>query len=300
MKPRKILALLALASLVSTHALAADPAGCTDADLKLKDEAIQTLTRESAELKEKLKLLEGCSITSTSLAAKNLHKLKEIAADVKAQRQGLSEFEVYVKWMSGNMAGYTRYLAAGSVAAGFAKVLPIPYAGQASVFTKFVSNAAVSLAAASVSINRYLATSQQFITRVDLLDPAKPLDPAQVTSLVLFADQELLKGMVEVREQLAGTSELSASSLSFLESLSHYLGTTDEYWSKTKNLLKKDDKKEKSYLVESTASLKNKAAAFNGKLKLFDQTVKKDGPLIKSLLAYDDLIREIDTKVARK
>jgi hypothetical protein len=85
-----------------------------------------------------------------------------------------------------------------------------------------------------------------------------------------------------------------------LESLNHYVGSTDEYWLKTKSLLKSaDDKKEKSFLSESTTALRNKAQVFNGKFKLFDETVKKDAPLIKSLVAYDDLIREIDPKVAK-
>jgi hypothetical protein len=263
-----------------------------------QDEAVVALARENALLKDKLKLLE-CSITSTDLATRNCKRLKEIAADIRAQRQGLTDFEVYVKWMSANVAGYSKYLQAGSVAAGFAKVLPIPYAGEASVFTKFVSNAALSLSAASVSINSYLATSQQFLSRTERLDPGKAVNPQEVSELVHFADHDLLKGMVDVQEHLSSTSQLTASSLSFLESLNHYVGSTDEYWAKTKSLLKSDDKKEKSFLVESTKALRNRAQAFNGKFKVFDDTVKKDAPLIKSLVAYDDLIRDIDPRVAK-
>jgi len=250
-------------------------------------------------LQEKLKTLEECSISSTALAAKNCRRLKDVAADVRVQRQGMADFEGYVRWMSANIAGYSKYISAGSVAAGFAKVLPIPYAGQASLFTKFVSSAALSLSAASVSINKYLATSQQFLVRADDLDPAQGVSTQEVSELVRFADQDLLKGMIEVQEHLTSTAELSASSLSFLESLNHYMGSTDEYWIKTKSLLKSDDKKEKSYLSESTTSLRNRALAFNGKFKLFAETVKKDAPLIKSLVAYDDLIRELDPKFAK-
>jgi hypothetical protein len=264
------------------------------------DAALVALTQENAQLVEKLKALESCSISSSALVAKNGKRLKEIAADIRVQRQELAGFEGYVKWMSANIAGYSKYLSAGSVAAGFAKVLPIPYAGQASVFTKFVSNAALSLGAASVSINKYLVTSQQFLNRVDALDHAKEPNLREVSDLVRFADQDLLKGMVEVQERLTSTSELSASSLSFLESLNHYMGSTDEYWTKTKSLLKSDEKKERGFLAESTTSLRNRAAAFNAKFKMFDQTVKKDGPLIKSLVAYDDLVREIDPKFAKK
>ena len=263
-------------------------------------ETILALTKENALLQERLKALEGCSISSGDLATRNSKRLKALAADIRLQRQGLADFEGYVKWMSGNVAGYAKYLSAGSVAAGFAKVLPIPYAGQASVFTKFVSNAAVSLSAASVSINKYLATSQKFVARVDSLDASKGVNAGEVSELVSVADRELLKEMIDVQERLVSTSELTASSLSFLESLNHYVGSTDEYWLKTKSLLKSgDDKKEKSFLSESTTSLKNRAQAFNGKFKLFDETVKKTAPLIKSLVAYDDLIRDIDPRVAR-
>jgi hypothetical protein len=265
------------------------------------DAAAVALANENALLKEKLKALEECSITSSALAAKNCKRLKDVAADIRAQRQGLAEFEGYVKWMSSNVAGYSKYLSAGSVAAGFAKVLPIPYAGQASAFTKFAANAALSLSAASVSINKYLATSQQFITRAEKLDPAKGVNPQEVSELVRFADQELLKGMVEVQERLVSTTELTASSLSFLQSLDHYMGTTDQYWARTKSMLKSgDEKKEKGFITESAAALKSRAQAFTGRFRLFDETVKKDGPLIKSMVAYDDLVREIDPKVAKK
>jgi hypothetical protein len=271
----------------------------TAAPEKPTDSAVVALAKENALLQEKLRNLEGCSISSATLATKNCRRLKDVAADIRVQRQGMADFEGYVKWMSANIAGYSKYLAAGSVAAGFAKVLPIPYAGQASVFTKFVSNAALSLSAASVSINKYLVTSQHFLNRADALDPAKGVSAQEVSELVRFADQELLKEMNEVQERLTSTAELSASSLSFLESLNHYMGSTDEYWTKTKSLLKSDDKKEKSFLSESTSSLRNRALAFNSKFKRFEETVKKDAPLIKSLVAYDDLIREIDPKFAK-
>jgi len=266
---------------------------------KSAEAAVASLTRENAQLQEKLKALEGCSISSGALAAKNCRRLKDVAADIRVQRQGMADFEGYVQWMSANIAGYSKYISAGSVAAGFAKALPIPYAGQASLFTKFVSNAALSLSAASVSINRYLAASQQFLVRADELGPDQGASVREVSELVRFADQELLKSMIEVQERLASTAELSASSLSFLESLNHYMGSTDEYWIKTRALLKSDDKKEKSFLSESTAALRNRALSFNGKFKLFEETVKKDAPLIKSLVAYDDLIREIDPKFAQ-
>jgi len=268
--------------------------------LRQKDEELLALKQEHALIREKLSLLETTpSLTRETLTMKNLQRLKGVAADVKAQRQTMAEFETFVTWMTSNLSGYSRYIEAGSVAAGFARVLPIPYAGQASLFTKFVSDAAVSLGAASVSINKYLATSQQFLARVDALDPVKGANPQEVSALVRFADQDLLRGMMEVQERLVTTSHLTTSTLSFLESLNHYVGSTDEYWAKTKSLLSSDEKKDKSFLSESTTTLRNKAQAFNGKFLLFDGTVKKAAPQIKSLVAYDDLIREIDPKVAK-
>ncbi|UFS70061.1 hypothetical protein LPW11_19540 [Geomonas sp. RF6] len=264
-------------------------------------ETIATLTKENQELQEKLKVLQQCSITSSALAVKTCARLKEIAADVRQQRQGMADFEGYVKWMSNNIAGYNKYLAAGSAAAGFAKVLPIPYAGQASGFAKFVSNAAISLSNASVSINNYLGTSQRFISGVDALDPAKGVSPAKVSELVRLADGELLKSMLEVQQRLAATSELSSSSLAFLESINHYIGSTDEYWAKTKSLVKsgETDKKEKGFLADSITALRNRAQGFNGRFKVFADTVQKDTPLVKSLMAYEELMRDLEPKVAK-
>ena len=78
----------------------------------------------------------------------------------------MTDFEAFVTWMTANLSGYAKYVEAGSVAAGFARILPIPYAGQASLLTKFVSQGVLSLNAASVAIARYLDTSQKFVVRV--------------------------------------------------------------------------------------------------------------------------------------
>lgn len=266
--------------------------------LRQKEEELQALKQEHALMRDQLALLQNTpALTKDMLAARNLQRLKEIAADVKAQRQTMVDFEAFVSWMSNNLSGYSRYIEAGSVAAGFAKVLPIPYAGQASMFTKFVSQGILSLNAASVSINRYLATSQAFVARIDKLDAATP-NVADVMEAGRFAEDQLLKDMADVQKKLASAGEVSASTLSFLESLNHYVGSTDEYWKKTKSFItRNDNKNEKSFLSDSIASLKARAAGFNSKLQVFEEKAKKDAPLIKTLGAYGELIRELDGKV---
>jgi hypothetical protein len=264
------------------------------------DAIVLSLTQENVRLKEQLRLLETTSISGEFLLQKSYARLVEVARDTKAQRQSMTDFEGYVKWMSTNISGYSKYMEAGSVAAGFARVLPIPYAGQASLFTKFVSNAALSLNSASVAMNRYLATSQQFTGRVESLDAAK-VTGREISELARFADEQLLRDMNDAQLKLATTADISASALAFLESLNHYVGSTDEYWNKTKSLLKRGDadKKEKSFLCENIESLKNRAAGFNGKFKQFNEAARKDAPLIKSLVAYDELLRQLDTRVAQ-
>lgn len=291
-----IVSALLLSVLLTVSAAAEEPTSC-ETLLKQKEDALQTLARDNALLQEKVKSLE-CGITGESLAQKNLQRLREIAKDTKSQRQSMADFEVYVKWMANNLSGYSKYMAAGSVAAGFAKVLPIPYAGQAGLFTKFASQFALSLNAASVSITKYLTTSQQFISRVDAMDASKPAKSGEVSELARFADEQLLKDMNDVQLKLTSTGELSTSALSFLESLNHYIGSTDAYWNKTKSLLKGSevDKKEKSFISESILGLRNKAGSFNAKLKLFNEAARKDAPLIKSLGTYEELIREVEAK----
>ena len=285
----------------TVSARAEEPTDCTLL-IKQKDEAALKLAEENAALKEKLKNLECAPIISRDeLARRNLVRLQGIAADVKGQRQSMADFEVYIKWMTGSLSSYSKYIEAGSAAASFARFLPVPYAGQAGLFAKFVSHFALSLNAASNSIDKYLKTSQQFVTRVEALDTAAP-NGAEITALNRFADEQLMRDLSETRARLVTTSELSASTLSFLEGMNHYMGSTDEYWNKTKSLLtRKDvDKKEKSFLTENIQSLKSKAASFNARLKLLEDTAAKEAPLIKTLVAYDELIRDLDTKVAKK
>ena len=246
---------------------------------------------------QKIKQLESIkAIPVERLRQKKALRLKEIAADVKIQRQSTSDFEGFVKWMSANLAGYNRYIQAGSYAAVVARMLPIPYAGQASVFTKFVAQFTVALNAASVSITNYLNSSQKFITMAETIDPGKPLDEKAISEAAYFADQKLLKDMNDAQLKLATVSDLSSGALSFLESLNHYVSGTDEYWNKAKGVFRKDiDPKEKSFVSESTNSLKIQADRFNGKLKVFDELGKKETASVKSLAVFDELTAELQT-----
>jgi hypothetical protein len=283
-------------------AAAAEPAAAPEQLLKEKEAVLAKLQEDYTALQSRVKVLESTpTLTVDSLAQKKLQRLQEIARDVKSQRQTMTDFEGFVKWMTANLSSYAKYVEAGSVAAGFAKILPIPYAGQAGMFTKFVSHFALSLNAASVAMTKYLATSQQFVAKVDALGPNPVGKDKEIADLSRLADEQLLKEMTDVQVKLTTTSELSASALSFLESLHQYLGTSDEYWSKTKSILsrKEVDKNEKGFLTSNIEGLKNRAGTFNAKLKLFDETVKRGVPQIKSLAAYDELIRDLEKKAAQ-
>ncbi|HEX9024731.1 MAG TPA: hypothetical protein VF799_12925 [Geobacteraceae bacterium] len=282
-----------LAVLLLSVPLRAEEAAAPAVPLKQNDETPEDLARENALLREKLRLLESTpAISADALGRKNYRQLREIAASVKTQRQTMTDFAGFVTWMTGNLSGYSKYVEAGSMAAGFARFLPIPYAGQASLLSKFVSQGILSLNSASVAISRYLATSRQFVTRAESLDPAKP---AEISELARFADRELLRDMNDARQKLAAASEISASSLSFLEALNSYVGSSDAYWNKTKAFLsgKEPDRKEKGFLAESIRNLRDKAGSFNTKLRLFDETARKDEPLVKAVVAYDELVLEL-------
>jgi hypothetical protein len=228
------------------------------------------------------------------LNRKKALRLKEIAVDVKKQRLVTTDFESFFNWMSINLASYNRYLQAGSYAAMAAKFLPIPYAGQASVFTKFVSQFTVALNNASVAISNYQKSSLKFISMVDAMENAGTDKDKLATEAMLFADQQLLKDMNEAEARLALVSDLSSGALSFLESINHYVGRTDEYWNKAKGVFKKDiDPKEKSFISESTNNLKNSADNFNSKIRTFKELGKKEAFGIKALAVYDELATEI-------
>jgi hypothetical protein len=259
---------------------------------------LQRLKEENAALSERLRLLEACSVSRDDLLRRNLARLQGVARDVKAQRQTMADFEGYIRWMSGSLSSYAKYVEAGSAAAGLAKYLPIPYAGQAGMFAKFVAHFALSLNGTSNAITKYLATSQQFVARANALDPSKPLDAKEIAALGRFADERLLAETADVQARLATISDLSASTLAFLEAMNHYVGSAGEYWSKTKQFVtqKEPDPKDRSYLSEATAGLRTQAAAFNAKLRLFDDVTKREAPVVGSLAAYDELVRDLDAR----
>lgn len=259
------------------------------------EQQTQNLREELTLAKTRVMELEArrC-ISEERLVQKKVKQLREITADVKQQRQSMEHFQAFVSWMNLNLAGYTKYIKAGSYAAVVARMLPIPYAGQASIFTKFAAQFTVALNSASVSINSYLLSSQKFIVMVDAIDPAKPIDHNSVSTASAYADTVLLKDMDDAHIKLATISNLSSGALSFLESLNHYMSGTDEYWNKAKGLFRKDvDPKEKSFISESTNSLKNKAAAFNGKLNSFEELTRTQNVRVKSLAVYDELLSEL-------
>ncbi len=265
----------------------------------IADELTLKLQRDISSLNVHIKELEQQPvITAESLRQKKIQRLREIADDVRLQRQATGDFQGFVTWMSTNLAGYNRYILAGSYAAVVARVLPIPYAGQASIFTKFVAQFTMALNNASLAINTYLNSSHKFIAMVDAINPDKPIDQKAVIEASNYADQQLLKSMQDAQQKLATVADLSSGALSFLDALDHYMSSSDEYWNKAKGLFRKDvDPKEKSFVSESSSNLKSQAARFNGKLKTFGELGQKQTMRVKSLTVYDELLVET---VARK
>lgn len=271
---------------------------CAPVSADLRGGSCNGLQAENVRLQERVRQLESApALTIDALAQKRFQRLQELARETRAQRAAMADFSGFVTWMTDSLAGYKRYVEAGSVAAGFARLLPIPYAGQAGMFAKFVSHFALSLSEASASISRYSVNSQQFLKQVDALGSSPVGKGKEIAELSRFVDSQLLKDMAEVRTKLGITAELSTSTLAFLEGLHQYLGSGDEYFARTKAFLtRKDEKVDKGYLTASIEGLKGRAGSFNAKLKGFDDSVRKSSPLVQSLSAYDGLIRELETK----
>lgn len=293
--------LTVLAVLAGPAARAGEPAGQGPVPVLQAADPVQRLSDENGRLLERLRQLEASSISREELLRRNLQRLQSLADDVKAQRQPMADFEGYVRWMSGSLASYSKYIEAGSTAASLARFLPIPYAGQAGAFAKFVAHFALSLNATSNAITKYLATSQHFVARVSAVDVRKPLEAKAIAELGRFAEERVLPDTADVQAKLSTVSELSGSTLAFLEAMNQYLNSAGEYWNKTKEFVtrKETEANDKSYLSEASRGLRTQAASFNAKLRLFDEVAKKDAPVIKSLAAFDELIRELDARVAK-
>jgi hypothetical protein len=248
-----------------------------------------------------LPLVQGEKVlTITDLNRKRLQRLQDVARDLKGQRDSLTDFDAYLTWMGGALAGYGKYVEAGSLAAGFAKYLPVPYAGQAGQLTKFISHFALSLSSTSAAVTSYLNSSHYFVTAVENLGQKGEGRESELAMLTFYADQQLSRDLLELQGRLATISDLSGSALSFLLGLQQYLGSTDEYWQKTKSLVsrKEVDRAEKGALAGSIDGLRSRAEAFNTRMKQFDAMVSGTMPRIASLVAFDELRQEMDAKSA--
>lgn len=255
------------------------------------EEQYVALQQENALLSTKLHQLEATAcIPATSLHQKKVQRLMEIASDVRAQRQSVGDFQGFTTWMSTNLAGYNRYIQAGSYAAVVGRMLPIPYAGQAAVFTKFLAQFTVALNTSSVAVSRYLSSANRFVAMTDQLHSSGAANDRLVADASRFADQQLLRDMNDAQARLAHVSDLSSGALSFLASLNHYANSTDEYMNRARGMFQKGgDPKEKSFISESTGNLKAQADRFNAKLKHFEELGKKETASVKALAVYDEL-----------
>lgn len=257
------------------------------------EEQLLALQKANQALNLRIEQLETeKKLPTERLRHKKIQRLKELAADVRLQRQSTADFEQFVKWMSTHLAGYNRYIQAGSYVAVAARMLPIPYAGQASLFTKFAAQFTLSLNAASLSVNNYLSSSQKFLIMAEGIEKtASPSDRA-IADASTFADRQLLKDMHDASAKLKSVSELSSGALSFLESVNHYASGTDEYWNKAKGLFTKTDQKEKSFLSENIGNLKSQADRFNGRLRNFEDLAQKETASVKALAVYEELLQD--------
>ncbi|SKA17974.1 hypothetical protein SAMN02745119_03003 [Trichlorobacter thiogenes] len=235
-------------------------------------------------------------LTLSLLQQRKLAKFHQAMDDIKGQRALIGDFERYAAWMNTNLASYSRYIQAGSAAATVAKFLPIPYAGQAAFFSKFVAQFTLSLGSTSKSLNSYLQASQQLINQASALDPNQP-DPKALADVHAFADGPFLKSMLEAQHQLNSIADLSASAQAFLVGLNNYLSTGDEYLHKVKGVFKKkeDSQQEKSFLTESSGNLKTQTELFNTRLKTFETQGVRITNTIKALAVYDELAGETGT-----
>jgi hypothetical protein len=288
------LLLVVLALLMTSPLWAADlPVPATLPEAIVPERAVE---QELTALKTRLAELEQTRrLTATDLAVRNRKLLTDLAGQVRTQRQTMTDFSGFVTWLSGSLDGYNKYLQASAVAANLLKVLPIPYAGQASLFTKFAAQGAASLNTTSAAITRYLGTSQQFLSRAEALEKSPNPPVAEVSALAKFADEQLLKDTSDVQNRLASTADLSTSVLGFLEGLNGYLGNADHYWAKTKAFVTRneDAAKEKGYLATSITGLRDRAGAFAKRLQTFNDLSRKNDPLVRTVRVYDSLSAEL-------
>ena len=190
------------------------------------------------------------------------------------QRAQVAEMERYASWMRTTIVSYNKYIQAGSTAAAVSRFLPIPYAGQAALFSKLLAQFSANLTSTSLALNRYGTTAQELQSKISKL-PTNHSESRdlQLLSVYNYTDQSFLPAMDQTQQELNRIAELSTSTLAFLQSLHHYLSSGDEYMQKVKGaVFKKDSQRnEMSMLTENVKHLTDQTAIFSKRLETFRQ-----------------------------
>lgn len=230
-------------------------------------------------LRKRLLLMEQAPrLTSDEIHGRVWSELKEMARRVRGQREGVKESARYVSWLSENLDGYQKYLQASTVAANLIKVLPIPYAGQASLFTRFTAQGVATLNRTGKTIRTYLDASAQFIDAYDGATASQDHSVEREQNLERSAER-LVTAEQELNQSLQGVLDISTATLSFLEGVKGYLGSADQYWARTKSLVKRDGgaAPEKGYLSTSIEHLREQGERFTRGMAGVSDVVTKNG-----------------------
>ncbi len=109
------------------------------------------------------------------------------------QRAQVAEMERYAAWMRTTIVSYNKYIQAGSTAAAISRFLPIPYAGQAAIFSKLLAQFSANLTSTSLALNRYGTTAQELQLKISKLPAnSSELRDIQLLSVYTYADQVFL------------------------------------------------------------------------------------------------------------
>lgn len=217
----------------------------------------------------------------------------DLAQQLAEQRAQVAAFETYAHWLKTNLGNYDRYIQAGSTAAAVSRFLPIPYAGQAAVFSKVLAQFSASLTSTSQALSSYHTEAKKLQAKLELCT-SRNLNIQECNKGIQFAETTFLPAMEHTRNELTRVSELTGSTLAFLQGLHTYLTTGDAYMSKVKGVFKKEDKdKEASFISAQVKSLSQQAHQFSGRLTSFKQQGDAISMSVRTDVVYQNLLKSM-------
>lgn len=236
------------------------------------------------------------SVTVAELARYSYDDLALTAAALRDDGRTVDDFGGFITAMKASVADYADMIKASAYLSNVVRVLPIPYAGEASTATKLASNTLLHLGNAAAALDRYKKSSAAFLYDFDRLDRATAT-PEQIARLAAFADDTVMNDARDLQTAMGRIASATAGMATAAQTVSRAMETTGDYLDQAKNLVgMQPSPKEKARAAADRDSFKARLIQLNQKIAALENSADAHRRTIAKARAIAELAVLIDRR----